>query len=253
VDCTGGRIDHTIDFEADSSGKDSDQSPTLRCYHLLLWSKPLPIGAVFDLVEYGSHYVRDRSGLGAVTDSPTSNRLSSDWAVPTFRYYSDTADVVRQMPPGKIEAAKHLFGTIGGRIVWPAKQLPGVPTMNQAKGRHPKIRDRMDLTLECIRRYYQSTERALDTAFNPLGEVIEAYAAFFGLFVDFAGYVEFFLLQDLVASDGSVKFMMPFDDFRGGPLPRDVSAYSAYLAAATAFIEARNVRVQEWAAAHLAR
>ncbi len=36
-------IDTTIDVRTDAQGKDPDQSsPTLRRYHQLLWSKPLP-------------------------------------------------------------------------------------------------------------------------------------------------------------------------------------------------------------------
>ena len=39
-------IDTSFDFRTDASGKDPDAySPTLRQYHRLLWSKPLPSGA----------------------------------------------------------------------------------------------------------------------------------------------------------------------------------------------------------------
>ena len=44
------------------------------------------------------------------------------------------------------------------------------------------IRDRFDLTLECIRRHY------LDEP-SPLSATLARYADFFGLFGDFAGYV----------------------------------------------------------------
>ena len=44
-------IDIAFDFRTDApEGKDPDAySPTLRRYHQLLWSKPLPSGASFDL------------------------------------------------------------------------------------------------------------------------------------------------------------------------------------------------------------
>ncbi len=46
-------IDITFDFRSDTPGypkKDPDShSPTLRKYHKLLWSKPLPDGVVFEL------------------------------------------------------------------------------------------------------------------------------------------------------------------------------------------------------------
>jgi hypothetical protein len=46
-------IDITFDFRSDTPhGKDPDAlSPTLRRYHKFLWSKPLPTGVVFDLVD----------------------------------------------------------------------------------------------------------------------------------------------------------------------------------------------------------
>ena len=64
----------------------------------------------------------------------------------------------------------------------------------------PSIRDRFDLTLECIRRHYFS-ER------SPLSDVLARYEDFLCLFGSFKGYVEFFLLQDLVSPDYSaVRF-----------------------------------------------
>ncbi len=45
-------------------------------------------------------------------------------------------------------------------------------------------RYRFDLTLECIRRHY------LDEP-SPLSDTLAWYADFFGLFGDFAGYVDF--------------------------------------------------------------
>ena len=42
-------IDTSFDFRIDSAGRDPDKySPTLRRYHRLLWSKPLPSGEMFD-------------------------------------------------------------------------------------------------------------------------------------------------------------------------------------------------------------
>ena len=43
-------IDVTFDFRTDSAGKDVDiASPTLKRFHKLLWSKPLPTGEKMDL------------------------------------------------------------------------------------------------------------------------------------------------------------------------------------------------------------
>ena len=49
---------------------------------------------------------------------------------------------------------------------------------------------------------------------SPLGAALARYADYFRLFGHFRGYVEFFLLQDLVTDDCSaVKFFSPFEDF----------------------------------------
>ncbi len=52
----GTPIDVTFDMRSDAGGRDPDSySPTLRRYHQLLWSKPLPNGVVFDLVTDRRH------------------------------------------------------------------------------------------------------------------------------------------------------------------------------------------------------
>ena len=94
-----------------------------------------------------------------------------------------------------------------------------------------KIKDRFDLTLECIRRHYACGQ-------SPLSEVLARYDKFFRLFESFQGYVEFFLLQDLVRADYSaVRFSAPFNDFAGVPLsPDDPPGYLEYRDRAAKFI-----------------
>ena len=41
--------DPTFDFRNEASGDPDEHSPTLRAYHKLLWSKPLPSGDMFEL------------------------------------------------------------------------------------------------------------------------------------------------------------------------------------------------------------
>ena len=67
-------------------------------------------------------------------------------------------------------------------------------TINGYRGFNQLIRDRFDLTLECIRLFYLQDK-------NPLTDVLDRYRDFFNLFTDFKGYVDFFLLQDLVTGD----------------------------------------------------
>ena len=45
--------------------------------------------------------------------------------------------------------------TMGGMMVFPGNRVDRKPTINAARGFNRKISDRMDLTLECVRRYYR--------------------------------------------------------------------------------------------------
>ena len=122
-------------------------------------------------------------------------------------------------------------------MVFPGNRVDRKMTINGARGFHPRIKDRFDLTLECIRRHY------LDEP-SPLNDTLARYADFFGLFGDFAGYVDFFHLQDLVNEvTPTVKFFMPFEDFTASPLPGTLDAYLVYRQRAIEFIESRNRRI----------
>jgi hypothetical protein len=233
-------IDVTFDFRRDTPvGGDPDAlSPTLRRYHRLLWSKPLPSGVVFALDDSDSRsYLRHRSALGEF-------RLSSDSVIPTFRKELRLASILSAISDEARQAFGALGYTIGGMMLFPSNKVDGRMTINGARGCHPKIKDRFDLTVECIRRHYQHES-------SPLSGVLDRYATFFEIFGSFAGYVEFFLLQDLVSNDASsVRFSLPFDDFNSSPVPDGLEAYEAYVVRATHFLNARNQRIQDWLAAH---
>ena len=229
------QIDTTFDFRSDTPpGKDPDAfSPTLRRYHKLLWSKPLPGGIVFELTDATpGAYLHHQSGLGEFV-------LSSDTVVPSFWSHKRLAHVVGQVPVELLEQFGTTRYTIGGMLVFPGKCVGRQMTINGARGCNHRIQDRFDHTVECIRRHYLGLS-------SPLSDTLTRYAAFFALFESFTGYVEFFLLQDLVTSDRSaVKFFSAFDDFRTAPLPSSTEAYIDYAERAMAFIEARNRRIRE--------
>ena len=110
-------------------------------------------------------------------------------------------------------------------------------TINAARGVNHKIQDRFDLTLECIRLFYLNKN-------NPLSDTFERYSSFFSLFQDFRGYVNFFLLQDLVDDQYlSVKFWHPFDSFDFSPLPKNIPEYQVYKKNVIEFVTARNKRM----------
>ena len=86
-------IDIAFDFRTDAGGKDPDShSPTLRRYHRLLWSKPLPSGASFDLSDTTPGvYLDHRSSLGEF-------RLSSNIVIPTFTKWRALKPITEQLP-----------------------------------------------------------------------------------------------------------------------------------------------------------
>ena len=110
-------------------------------------------------------------------------------------------------------------------------------TINGARGINHKIQDRFDLTLECIRLFYSEEK-------SPLSDVLERHSHFLYLFDDFKGYVNFFLLQDLVREDyKTIKFWRTFNSFETGPLPKNKEDYLSYKSKLVGFIQARNQRI----------
>lgn len=226
-------IDTSYDFRTDAEGKDPDTySPTLRRYHQLLWSKPLPGGQTFHLdAPVRGAYLHHRSELGEFF-------LSSDSVIPTFTRWASLQHIVGRIPEEENEAFRAIGYTIGGMMVFPGHRVDGKQTINGARGLNRKIADRFDLTLECFRRHYLGLD-------SPLAETLARYRPFFALFEDFRGYVDFFLLQDLVAEDYSaVSFFMPFDNFSTPSVPSDLTAYMRYRCHSVEFIDARNRRIR---------
>jgi hypothetical protein len=233
-------IDTSFDFRTDTPvRKDPDAfSPTLCRYHKLLWSRGLPSGALFDLEisrRHGAYALYHRSELGEFF-------LTSDSITHTYTRWSALKHITELFSEEENEGFRTLGYTIGGMLVFPGNQIDGKQTINGARGCQWKIKDRFDLTLECIRRHYIGQR-------SPLEDTLKRYGDFFALFEDFRGYVEFFLLQDLVVDDYSaVMFLMPFDDFRTSPVPGNVDTYREYRRLTIEFLGARNRRIERYAA-----
>lgn len=220
-------MDVDTDYWADSKGKDPDShSKILNNHHRLLWSKRLPNGQTFELES-------ENAGGFKLIYKPKGRKplyLSSDglghalFDVEKVSYaaYFPHENIRKQC--GKVikDFWKHQVG-IAWYIIFPAF-MKGGHTINQARGSNAKIRDRFDLTLECIRRYYQK-----DKGQNPLFDALHRYKDFFNLFVDFDGYVTFFYLQDLLDDQhSSIDFWLPFDNFERSPLPQSPEEYKDY-------------------------
>lgn len=226
-------FDSEFDLRSDTpEGKDPDTySPTLRRYHRLLWSKELPGGRNFDLVpEKRTVYLAHDSELGRFVLS--SDTIATSHKKRLHHLYSELSEEENER--------FHREGyTIGGTMVFPGVPVDGKQTINQRRGTHSEIQDRFDLTLECIRRHYAG-ER------SPLADTLSAYGAYFALFRDFAGYVEYFHLGDLVTESGTVQYFHPFEGFVPRPLPGNLDDYLEYRQRTLEFVRSRNRRIQKW-------
>jgi hypothetical protein len=225
------KIDIDFDFRKNSQCDDPDtDSQKLYEAHKFLWNKMLPCGKFFDLKIIGDGYGR------LLLKNNLCDNLSSDRMCPHFdgKYNDKFAGWLFDF---EREELKYKVRTIGGHIIFPAHKRNGL-TINQARGVSRTICDRFDLTLECIRRFYQN-ER------SPLYDTLVRYKDFFDLFVDFCGYVDFFLLQDFVDENKQIKFSLPFDNFNSPPLPQTIDEYKKYKTHTIDLMNSRNKRILE--------
>lgn len=237
-------IDITFDFTTDTpkywdnfwndnvlggGGADPDAvSKTLQIYHQLLWSKLLPNGEYMNLA----------SGKGSNYLTWKNFRFGSDSILASFRYvrYREMLEEVSKTVPKYeefIESFIHKTYTIGGSIIFPKEN-----SINRARGVNPFIKDRWDLTLECIRKYYKNE-------YSPLYEALVMNKEFFDLFVDFKGYVDFFFLQDCVSEDyQTVIFWIGDGDLSKNPMPKSVDEYLLWIDKQLDFVSKRNKRIE---------
>lgn len=222
-------INTSFDLRTDANGKDPDKcSETLRRYHRYLWSKQLPTGQELNLDEN----LVNHSSAGEF-------RFASDSIIHAFEYWEFYQHIIQQIPKEEIDYFVYKSYTIGGMLIFPANKIDNKPTVNGARGMNRKIRDRIDLTLECIRLYYEGKD-------SPLHECLARYRSFFDLFGSFRGYVEFFLLQDLVNDDfRAVRFFHPFEEFGKNVLPGSAEEYTSYMRRCLEFVDKRNKRIAD--------
>lgn len=224
-------IDTEYNFYTDSKGRDPDStSPTLRNYHKMLWSKPLPNGKILELRDNKKGaYLYHESELGEFY-------FGSDAITHSYKNQKRKKWLTEQIP-NEVNELFDTGSTIGAYIIFPNKRIDGKHTINQARGVNRSIDDRFDLTLECIRRFYSGNR-------NPLYETLLRYKEFFDLFDDFPGYIHFFFLDDLINKYNKIKFYLPFDDFTTHPSFSDVNQYLLYKERVVDFNQARNWRIQ---------
>ena len=205
-------------------------SPTLREYHKILWSRELPNGERMVLEDDPSGYLK-WNGM----------RFSSDNIATSFRYERcrkllESVESNMDDYHTFVEDFIRKTYTIGGSIIFPRHRN----SINQIKGTNRYIADRWDLTLECIRRYYAGEE-------SPISWCLKQDKAFFDLFVDFKGYVEFFFLQDCVTNDFSEVYQwMNTKLFEKNPVPHNYSEYNSWISKNIEFVNKRNDRIKNY-------
>ena len=217
-------INTKYDVRIDSNRKDPDaHSKTLREYHRILWSKELPNGKKLELDKYLVN-----------TSDACDYKFSSDSIINSYSKWKSYQYIIKQMPEEDLEEFRRKGSTIGGYIIFPKDRIDGLNTINQERGTNKLICDRFDLTLESIRLYYLGKD-------SPLFDCLNRYKEFFDLFVDFKGYVDFFLLNDLVSDNyENVLFFYKHNDFKNYPLPETVEVYMKYKKRVIEFVDKRN-------------
>lgn len=223
-------IDIKFNFYSDARGGDPDStSKTLRQYHKILWSKPLPSGQHFNLTDTEKGvYLYHKSELGEFI-------LGSDAITHSYKNQKRKQWLTKQIP-SEVDELFDIGSTIGAYTVFPKNKIDNKRTINQERGVNSLIDDRFDLTLECIRLFYLGQE-------SPLYETFLRYKDFFDLFGNFKGYIQFFLLDDLIDTNQKIKFYLPFDNFKSKPTFVDIDEYLVYKRGVKDFIESRNRRI----------
>ena len=227
-------FDINYDYRKDSICGDPDtDSNKLYEVHQYLWSKKLRNDNLLYLekIKIGGKFSR------YLLKNNSGDNLSSDRMCPHFigSYRGKLDHLINETDKEEI---KYIVRTIGGHIVFPAHKKDGL-TINQARGVNKKICDRFDLTLECIKRFYENRQ-------SPLYNTLMRYEDFFKLFENFENYIEFFLLQDFVDNECNVNFSLPFNDFQRTPLPENREEYLLYKEHIFDNIKRRNIRIMNY-------
>ena len=222
-------IDTNFDFHTDSKGGDPDiYSPTLKKYHQILWNKKLSNGKLFEFNKKTGAYIYHKSELGEFF-------LGSDAITNSYKHHKSKQHLIKELEKDVEELFK-AGSTIGAYIIFPNKKINGLQTINQVRGINKFIDDRFDLTLQCIKLFYEEKE-------SPLYITLKAYESFFKLFETFQGYTNFFLLNDLVDDKYNIKFFLLFSNFNSKPIRSNKEQYLTYKNNALNFIKLRNQRI----------
>ena len=190
----------------------------------------MPNGKPFELSNNKSGvYLYHKSELGEYI-------LGSDAVTHSYKKHKRKLWITEQIQ-ADVNELFEAGSTIGAYTIFPNNRVAAKHTINQARGVNSLIDDRFDLSLECIRRFYLGRE-------SPLAATLLRYKTFFDLFESFTGYIKFFLLDDLIDEHQTIKFYLPFDDFKTKPTFSDSDEYLTYKTGVMNFINSRNKRIE---------
>lgn len=214
-----------------------NKSQTLKFDQYALYRRQLPNGEFFDLRLLLNTYKLVWNGNEFGNDSIiVSFRRKDEDADKKSEDLFDVTDWYAQRDDYRQWVERYLRESysIGGEIIFPTTN-----SMNQARGTNPGIADRFDLTLECIKHYYEGTETG-EYSLDNLVDAVKRNSWFFDKFVDFKGYVDFFLLQDAVDEDYNVKRFLSHIG-----RPDTVEEYQTFMDNQIEFLRKRNKRIYE--------
>lgn len=196
-------------------------------------------------------YSRETSnGLRLVLDDHlvwNNMHFSSDAIINMYAYQLPEVEKEIDDYEETIKKYIHKSYTIGGEIIFPKHDFKKYgQTINQRRGWHPRIKDRFDLTLECIRRFYEGKD-------SPLFKTLKIDEAFFNLFGKgkngFKNYVDFFFLNDLVLPNGKINFFLDTktDIFScNDPRPQNKQEWQQLYDNQMKFLENRNKKINDF-------
>ena len=111
-------IDTTFNVYSDAKGGDPDStSPTLRSYHKILWSKPLPNGKTFELNDENEVYLHHNSDLGEFI-------FGSDAITHSYKNHKRKHWLTKQIPD-QVDELFDTGSTIGAFTVFPNNRVTG--------------------------------------------------------------------------------------------------------------------------------
>jgi len=230
------KFDINFDFRENVKDFDINNSETLRKYHQLLWRKMLPNKKKYFCV----HALIENVYLFCFISNNEKYHLSSNSIIQTYSDWEETKTLIKKINYEKFAEFQNIGNTIGSFIIFPSNNIDNLPTISQERFANIRICDRFDLTLECIKRFYDKID-------NPLYETLKRYENYFELFTDFKGYCTFFFLNDLTLDNFSrINFFLPFNDFYALPIPKTTKEYNIYKKNVIKFYKCRNNRIKKY-------